>query len=109
MSFFQNPEKLLKKHYIIHSLASAGAIFAGLLLCFVVHGRALHGCEHYAVVCKVAAKVARMVGKLGKSFWAILVWMFFGDVLKKLVDMDSNYFEYINVYKHIYSTMYKYA
>jgi hypothetical protein len=66
MSIFENPEKLLKKHYIIHSSASACAIFAGLPLCFGVAGWTTRGCEHYAVVCKVAVKVAKMVGKLGK-------------------------------------------
>ena len=78
MSIFENPEKLLKKHYIIHSSASACAIFAGLPLCFVVHGRMGCKCEHYAVVCKSGKNIQKMVQKVEKSFWRILGWPFLG-------------------------------
>ncbi len=75
----KNGGRLLKKHYIIHSLASACAISVGLPLWVGLYGRAIHDCDHYAVVCKVAKKVANDGRKVGEvilfNSW---VWVFGG-------------------------------
>jgi hypothetical protein len=79
MSNFKNPEILLKKHYIIHSSASACAISAGLPLWFGLHGRAIRDRDHYAVVCKVASRIVKDGRKVGEvillNSW---VWIFGG-------------------------------
>jgi hypothetical protein len=59
MSNFKNLKILLKKHYIIHSLASACAISATLPLCFEMVYLVNIVLQHYAAVCKVASRVAK--------------------------------------------------
>jgi hypothetical protein len=36
--------------------------------------------------------VAKMVGKLGKPYWRILGWSVFGDVLKKVAEVERMIF-----------------
>jgi len=54
MSFFEKPKILLKKHYIIHSSASACAISDALPLWCGDNRNVYHEWQHYAVVCGVA-------------------------------------------------------